>query len=187
MHSSNQSCVLVEGPRWGDAEFMGNWMLAVAKVETLWEEALKDSNFERQIDRLLVAYIPHFGISAAIMLSQLGKHHNSSFLVEFDGDEEEFVMMVEMGFFVLTGDRYQMVIPKQINLDQVKRAALKLARTEDDESLLHPEYIVATMPCAEAKEWQTHLRKMGEDRRCTDRLLLLNDGGDSPFAERKTS
>ena len=25
--------VLVEGPRWGDAEFYGNWLLAAAKAE----------------------------------------------------------------------------------------------------------------------------------------------------------
>ena len=44
---------------------------------------------------------------------------------------EEFVMMVEMGFFVLTGQRYQMAIPAQLNMDVVKKAALKFAQTED--------------------------------------------------------
>jgi hypothetical protein len=42
-------------------------------------------------------------------------------------------MMVEMGFFVLTGERYQMVIPPRLNMDRVKMAALKLAETEDEE------------------------------------------------------
>jgi hypothetical protein len=83
-------------------------------------------------------------------------------------------MMVEMGFFVLTGQRYQMVIPTQLIMAKVKRAALKLAQTEDEECYLHPEYLVATMPYAEAKAWQNRLREMGDDHRNADRLLLLD-------------
>ena len=86
---------------------------------------------------------------------------------------DEFTMMVEMGFFVLTGQRYQMVIPTRLTIGKVKRAALKLAQTEDEEYYLHPEYLVVTMPYAEAKAWQVRLRGMSEDNRCADKLLLL--------------
>ena len=85
----------------------------------------------------------------------------ASFTIQLDGEEaelvEEFVMMVEMGFFVLTGQRYQMAIPEQLDMDVVKRAALKFAKTEDEESYLHPVYLVATMPYAEAEAWQERL------------------------------
>ena len=27
-------------PRWGDAEFYGKWLLAAAKAEALWKEAM---------------------------------------------------------------------------------------------------------------------------------------------------
>ena len=73
---------------------------------------------------------------------------------------EEFVMMVEMGFFVVTGQRYQMAIPAQLNMDVVKKAALKFAQTENWESVLHPEDLVTTMPYAGVKAWQERLRKM---------------------------
>ena len=82
-------------------------------------------------------------------------------------------MMAKMGFFILTDQRYQMAIPAQMNMDVVKRAALMFAKTEDEEFYLHPEYLVATMPYAEAKAWQERLCKMDEADRCADRLLLL--------------
>ena len=66
-----------------------------------------------------------------------------------------------------------MVIPTRLTIGRVKRAALKLAQTEDEKSYLHPEYLVVTMPYAEAKAWQVRLRDMGEDNRCADKLLLL--------------
>jgi hypothetical protein len=56
---------------------------------------------------------------------------------------------------------------------KVKRSVLKFAQTEDQDSYLHPEYLVATMPHAEAKAWQERLCVMDEAHRCADRLLLL--------------
>ena len=71
---------------------------------------------------------------------------------------EEFSMMVEMGFFALTGQRYQMVIPEQMTLEVVIKAALTLAQTEDAEYCLHPEYLVAIMRWQEARVWRARLR-----------------------------
>jgi hypothetical protein len=81
--------------------------------------------------------------------------------------------MTEMGFFVRTGQRYQMTIPTRLDIHKLKSAMLKLAQTEDEEYYLHPEYLVATMPYAEAEAWQHRLRDMDQDRRHADRLLLL--------------
>jgi hypothetical protein len=63
--------------------------------------------------------------------------------------------------------------PEPVDHREGQSAALKLAQTEDEEYYLHPEYLVVTMPYAEAKAWQVRLRGMGEDNRCADRLLLL--------------
>jgi hypothetical protein len=160
--------------KWANAEFYGKWLLAAAKADALWKEAIKDSAFEMQVNRLLVVYIPDFSIVATVLLSRLVKNL-VSFVVRLNDEEEgeEFAMMVEMGLFILTGQRYQMVIPTRLNMDRVKRAALKFAKTEDEEYYLHPEYLVATMPYAEAKAWQSRLREMDEVHRHADRLLLL--------------
>ena len=154
-------CVLIEGPRIGDAAFYGEWLLAAAKADGLWKEAFTCRSFQSQVGRLTIAYLPDFGIAASRMLSQLLEDF-VSFVIPLDEgvDQQELVMMVELGFFGLTGQRYQMVIPTQLNIEMVKKAALKFAHTMDEEHFLHPEYLVATMPYTQAKEWQTRLRDM---------------------------
>jgi hypothetical protein len=87
---------------------------------------------------------------------------------------DEFAMMTEMGFFFLTGQRYQMAIPTRLNMEKIKMAALKLAQTEDKECYLHPEYLVATMPKTEAEAWQR--RRPGRVARCLSRLANLLSG-----------
>jgi hypothetical protein len=110
----------------------------------------------------------------------------ASIVVSLNNETEiaEFAMMVGMGFFVLTGQRYQMVIPTRLTLRKVMKAALRLAKTEAEDQdgldFLHPESIIATMPCAEAKAWQSRLRQMDEVHRVADRLLLLDIYPDSP-------
>jgi hypothetical protein len=167
-------CALVEGPKWADTKFYGNWLLAAAKANELWTEALENPRFSKRVDRLTIAYLPDFNIGATVMLSRL-ERNLASFVVELNGEEEpeEFAMMIGMGFFVLTGQRYQMVIPTRLTLRKVMKAALRLAKTEDEEYFLHPESIITTMPCAQAKAWQSRLRQMDEVHRVADRLLLL--------------
>jgi hypothetical protein len=168
--------ILIEGPRWGDAEFYGKWLLAAAKAEALWKEAISDPSFEKQIELVTMFVIPDFSIGATVLLSKFEKNPFSISVGLTSEDVDlfnEIVMMVEMGFFVLTGERYQMVIPTKLKIGKVKRAALKFAQTQDVDGILRPEHLVATMPCARAKEWQTRLRRMDEYHRCADRLLLL--------------
>ncbi len=172
---TDERCILVEGPRWGDAAFYGKWLMAAAKANALWEKAIKDRNFQQEIERLMWFYIPDFAICATVLITYLRRSLASLRVYLGDWEAEEFIIMLELGFFVRTGERYQMVIPAGLTLEKVKKAALKLARTEDDESILHPEYLVATMPYTEAAAAQRDLRYMDEDRRCTERHLLLGD------------
>ncbi len=179
----NSPCILVEGPRWGDAAFYGKWLIGAGKANTLWEKAYKDPSFRKAVERLTVDYIPHFGILATVLLSYLeGNYYSFVVPVHNEMEGEVFTMMVEMGFFVLTGQRYQMVIPSRLTIGKVKKAALKLAQTEDHEYYLHPEHLVAAMPYAEAKTWQARLRHMDENHRCADRHLLLETPSDFKIA-----
>jgi hypothetical protein len=169
-----QAYVLVEGPRWADAEFYGKWLLAAAKANALFQEAMKDPCFMKQIDRLMVASVPDFSITATVLLSQLEKNLASLVVDLYEEEGDDFVMMFEMRFFIRTGERYQMVIPTQLNMKKVKAAVLKLAQTEDELYYLHPEYLVATMSYAQTKEWQARLHRMSQEHRCADRDLLLS-------------
>lgn len=177
----SEPCVLIEGPMWADAKFYGRWLLAAAKAEALWKNAIAIPDFEKQVDRLTIVYLPDFNISATVMLSRL-ERYLASFILQLNSDPElvdEFAMMAEMEFFVLTGQRYQMAIPTRLNMEKVKMAALKFAQTEDEEYYLHPEYLVATMPKTEAEAWQRRLRDMDSAHRCADRAVLLDAYPDS--------
>jgi hypothetical protein len=159
-HSHN--FVLVQGPRWGDAEFLGRWLLAAAEAERFWREAYDDPTFHRQVESVCICYIPDFGISASIMVMHL-KEYRATFVLDLNSEDgEDFVMMVAMGFFLPTAEGYQMTLPAGLTATTVRAAVLKYAKTEDEDFMLHPEHIVTTMPFAEARAWQDRLRAIDE-------------------------
>lgn len=173
----NPPCILVEGPSSRDAAFYGRWLLAAAKANSLCEKAFEDDDFERFWIWML-GYTMDFGICATKLLARL-RENFASFIVPLDEwyGMAEFIMMIEMGFCVRTGQRYQMVIPPELTMRKFKKAAQKLAQPDDEECYTHFEYVVTTMPYAEAKAWQARLRTMDENQRCADRHLLLETHG----------
>jgi hypothetical protein len=54
-------------------------------------------------------------------------------------------MMVQMGFFVCSDQRYVMTIPRCLSPFTVKQAVLRFVETEDEECVLHPERLLMTM------------------------------------------
>jgi hypothetical protein len=60
----SEPCILIEGPRWADAEFYGRWLMAAGRANRFWLKALKNAIFEKQVNRLTIAFIPDFGIGA---------------------------------------------------------------------------------------------------------------------------
>jgi hypothetical protein len=127
------------------------------------------------VERLTAAFFPDFGIAATIMLTYL-RQNFFSFTIPLHGEEgTEFAMMAEMGFFVRTGERYQMAIPKRLNMNAIKSAALKLVKTTDSKCVLHPEYLVAAVSEKRAERMQSRLRKTDDNRRCADRAILLGN------------
>jgi len=162
---TNKTCVLVEGPAWPDAEFYGRWLLSAAKTNELLQQARTTADLRVAIDTLEVD-IPD---SATTFVSKLAKE-----LVTFTINENlevDFIFMVELGFFVLTGDRYQMTLPRNLDMDRVKQAALKFA------GIPRPwpsdEHFVALVPREYAKEHQRLLGDMNQDQRIASRRVLL--------------
>src|SRR5262252_3601140 len=56
----SEPCFLVEGPRWGDAEFYAEWLLSGVKAEELRLRAFEDANFKKQMRTVCVgpAFLP---------------------------------------------------------------------------------------------------------------------------------
>ncbi len=159
--------VLIEGPLWGNAEFLGRWLLAAAQAEGFWKEAFDDPAFHKQVERVCTCYIPDFGISASVMVMQL-KDYRTTFVLDLNSEDgEDFTMMVAMGFFLPIAHRYRMVPPIGLTAAKVRAAVLKYARTEDEDFMLHPEHIVTTtMPLTETRAWQDRLRAVEEFHSC---------------------
>ena len=150
--------ILVQGPAWGDARFYGQWLQAAANAEAFWKQACADEDFKRHVDRVCTSYIPDFGIAATVMIMQL-REYLTTFLIELDSIEgDDFAMMAEMGFFAHRNPSYQMTLPYLLTLEKVKAAIFRYAKTEDDEFMLHPEYLVTPMPFSEATTLQHRLR-----------------------------
>ena len=121
----NDTRILVEGPAWGDAEFYGNWLLMAVKANGLLQEARNgDSDFNKSIETLEMLQCLDFGIMATVFLSQFvdKKFYTFVFDPAESADLLDFALMAEMGFFTLTGDRYQMTVPTKLDMDLVKQA-----------------------------------------------------------------
>jgi hypothetical protein len=170
--ASHKLAVLVEGPEWGDAKFYGEWLLAAAKAESLWKEALGDQDFAKKVERVSVCYIPDFGIAATMMLMRL-KSNWTRFVIDVDSEEgEELAMMFGMGFFAQRYRSYKMILPSCMTAEKVRKAVLEYAKTEDEDFVLHPERILTAMPFADATALLHRLGAMDEfefNSRCLGR------------------
>jgi hypothetical protein len=166
----NNPCVLIRGPTWGDAEFYGKWLIAAAQAEAFWKQACKDLDFEKQVQRVCLAYIPDFGISASEIIMRLEECKTTLVLDLYSEGGDDFVMMVTMGFFVPANQSYRMAIPLDLTAAKVRKAVLKYAQTEDEEYMLHPEYLVTTMSFSEARAWQNRLQAV--DQFCNSSNVL---------------
>jgi hypothetical protein len=93
----------------------------------------------------------------------------TTFVLDVDSEDgDDFTMMTEMGFFVQNGPIYQITLPSSLTSEKVRAAIFKYAKTEDDEFVLHPEYIVNTLPFPEATALQNRLRAINEFRNGID-------------------
>jgi hypothetical protein len=150
-------CVLVQGPGCGDAQFYGEWLLAASKIEAFWKEAYADQDFQRQIGRVCVCQIPDFGIFATALTVRLMK--DRTIVLQVDGEAGvDFAIMATMGFFIQKDTVYRMSLPPLVTSEEVRAAILKYVKTQDSEFVLHPEYIVTTLPFSEANSKQLRRR-----------------------------
>ena len=185
---NNELCVLIEGPKWGDAVFYGRWLILSARVDDLWKDiAAKDPSFRKLIDKVVsVPACVDFGLNASILLLKLLEKHCTLVIEPADYDAEALYMMEQMGFFAVTGRRYQMTLPTEIERDIVKQAMLNLAGLKEVmwRAVAHdPQYkcvnpfSLTCMPRLAAAAWQRLLGRMDEEERVAERSALLAASG----------
>jgi hypothetical protein len=169
--------VLVEGPGPGDAEFLGRWLLAAVEAdEALQEQFKRNPKLKEQIGRLEVICEVSFSPAVMRFVELLMKNLTAFSLELWDEWGEIFTVMAELGFFCLTGNRYQMTIPRTISGSSIEAALLRLAAAEDQNYFLHPEHLVTCLTEPEAKAWQLRLECLSWIQRVADRSVLLGEG-----------
>jgi hypothetical protein len=167
--------VLVEGTGPGDLNFVVRWLLSAAKADRLLEhEFTGDPKFRASIDRLEVSSLVEFRSPAMAFLGMF-LDDITTFTLDLENSEwaEMFVIMMAAGFFQLTGNRYQMTVPKKLKISEIREALLQLAATEDKDHYLHPEEFVHVMSYSDAMEWRMRLSRINWQQRVTDRAILL--------------
>ncbi len=195
-------CVLIEGPRWGDAEFYGRWLLASAQVDRIWKDLIvNDATFRDRTLALDAIVCLDFGLNCTIIISKLAEKYRTA-VIEPDGYDAEAVwMLTQLGFFTQTGDRYQMTIPGELQTDRVKQVLLALAdqrhvkcreveawydtfgRERECRSL--SPFFLQCVPRSQAAGWQQVLDSMEETERLAHRSLLLAVSGNRESRESK--
>jgi hypothetical protein len=161
-------------PGAGDAEFLGRWLLSAVEADQVLIEQFKGNpDLRQQISSLETAYIFSFAPTAMKCVELLMKNLTCFTLSTFDEWIEVFAVMAELGFFRLTGNRYQMTLPPTIRGSEVQSALLRLAATEDQEYYLHPEHLVTCLDKAEVQAWQQKLEALPWMQREAKRNLLL--------------
>jgi hypothetical protein len=83
-----------------------------------------------------------------------------------------FTIMVGIGFFTRTGDRYQITVPNKS--PSMRLGSLgALAQTEDDQYYLHPVRFLVTTTRHWAKSIRQRRRGLDESTRLAEREALL--------------
>jgi hypothetical protein len=150
-------------------------LAAVEADQVLQKQFEKNPALKQQISRLEVAYIFSFAPAATRFVELLMKNL-TAFSLELWGEwGEVFTVMAELGFFRLTGNRYQMTIPQAILGLRIEAALLRLAATEDAEYDLRPEHLVKCLSKRDAQDWQFRLERLPWMQRVADRAFLLGE------------
>ena len=163
--------VVIERASCGDAEFISRWLDAASASDRLLQEHYNDSpEFRKDIFRLEMMYCVEFAPAATAFIRKWLKDRRSFSLSLRDSMWAEiFTVMVGIGFFTRTGDRYQMTLPDVLNIENIIQSLLQLAQTEDAEYYLHPERHLVAMTAYQAKCLRKRLRCSDEETRLADR------------------
>jgi len=152
-----RSWVLIEGPAPADARFLGQWLLAAAEADTLLQAQLEhDRSFKRSVSSILLLHCFAFSPTAIYCVELLMKNRASFSLSVFDlsGCGLGIAVMAKLGFFLLTGERYQMAVPKELTREKIKTALLSLMATLDENDFLYPDRLLHCISQPAAREVQ---------------------------------
>ena len=161
-NQENVPFVLIECPGPGDAEFARDFLGAALEADRKLQEYFEqDPTFRPSIDRLETVYSIAFAPTAMALIKKWFDGGMAAFVLNlYEEWGEMFAVMADFGFFELTGQRYQMTIPNDLDINKIVKALRRLAATEDAECYLHPEWLLndngSGRGCRNADEIECH-------------------------------
>jgi hypothetical protein len=175
--------VVIEGPSPDDVDFTIGWLEAARKAGLLWHEyALDNPEADELWDKLcsfnsLYESRPNLDFGAAAMaFVRKWLKNRASIVLDVSWSPwswtENFCLMMFAGFFVQTGDRYQMTIPGVIDIRKVHDQLSDWLKRMDQENL-SPQDLFATLNWRDARSWEARLMHMDGAARVADRAKLL--------------
>jgi hypothetical protein len=160
-----QRNILIEGPLIRNARFAVAWLSSAIELDQKWNE---------RWNAPLMMLIGTFEASAMEFAKQwLAGNGVFSVNLRQNAMAETLLVMIELGFFTLTGNRYQMTLPDPITTADVRRALFRMIEIQDQHELADLENLFSILSEAEAQGWIDRISNMDSDERLTDRNLLL--------------
>jgi hypothetical protein len=167
---------LIEGPSTRDIDFATAWLNAAVGARESLCECSKERRFRWSLDYLQIGSCIEFHSSAMDFVGGW-LHGKGAFEFEVSRDYVRgvtFTVMNALGFFTLTGQRYQMTIPANVTHEEIRKAVHRLTEIHDGNGCFYPEDLAVSIEPQEAEEWAIRLRGMKEDERLADRNALLD-------------
>ena len=169
-------CILIEGAARNDASFYGRWLTAAAEANEILDEALDFDQRQEVVCKL--GYEIDLGNTAIYVMEKLLRQGGATCINADDiaGEQliaEQMAIMTELGFYTRFENRYQLTVPRRVDIACVKRAVNSLIETEDSYDTVNARTLFATRPLSEAVAWQEQRASMDQDKRVTRRKALL--------------
>jgi hypothetical protein len=151
MMAEERLSIIVDGVDNSALDFYRQWLSMAAHLDDLWAQVRTSPEFEPCIASLLDSFMPDFRQAALDFYMAL--HPRPVFVIDVaSATATEFAVMVEVGLFRYSEGRYRFDIPDRLDLDDVRRAALKYYATQNDSGVLHAETLVTAMLDGEAQK-----------------------------------
>ncbi|MBR0695270.1 hypothetical protein [Bradyrhizobium lablabi] len=140
--------VVVQCPSTGDAAFASRWLAADVEADfALTRDRSANPDFESDIERLRWLYEVEFS-PTAMAFTRLWLENGWAFHLNLAQSE----WSEPLAYMVCTGlQHYQMSHPGSFAPEAIARTLLLLAGTEDEDWVLHPELMLATMSDRDAR------------------------------------
>jgi hypothetical protein len=128
---TNRSHILIEMKDLHDRKFARAWLLKLAEARGFWRETLRDPAFEPIARGWMELDVTEPGD----LLREFNRRHpcfrsnkkRNLMIVDLDeaGDfGTKFAILLQLGFFALSGPIYQLSIPESVTLEAVQQAAV---------------------------------------------------------------